>query len=123
MSGKPKFKVERGGLQLKHDCAGLLSMGNSGKNSNSSQFFFTLDKAPQCDGKHVIFDKVVSGMAVVRAMEEVGKQGETETPLVPVTITNCGIYSSLEQAGAGVWFDQPDTVVFLQSLWDDHEWP
>jgi cyclophilin family peptidyl-prolyl cis-trans isomerase len=26
-------------------------MANSGKNSNSSQFFFTVAPAPQCDGK------------------------------------------------------------------------
>jgi cyclophilin family peptidyl-prolyl cis-trans isomerase len=28
-----------------------MSMANSGKNSNSSQFFFTLGAAPQCDGE------------------------------------------------------------------------
>ena len=37
-----KFKDERPGLLLEHDQKGTLSMGNSGKNSNSSQFFMTL---------------------------------------------------------------------------------
>lgn len=46
-----KFNDEKPGLKLKHDAAGILSMANSGKNSNSSQFFFTLAPAPQCDGK------------------------------------------------------------------------
>jgi cyclophilin family peptidyl-prolyl cis-trans isomerase len=46
-----KFNDEKPGLKLKHDAAGLLSMANSGKNSNSSQFFFTLGPAPQCDGE------------------------------------------------------------------------
>ena len=46
---------ERAGLNLKHDRPGLLGMGNSGKNSNTSQFYVTLGKTPQCDGKHVIF--------------------------------------------------------------------
>lgn len=59
-----KFKDERAGLQLKHDTKGVLSMGNSGKNSNSSQFFITFKAAPQCDGKHVVFGKVVSGFEV-----------------------------------------------------------
>jgi hypothetical protein len=45
-----KFNDEKPGLKLKHDAAGVLSMANSGKNSNSSQFFFTLTPAPQCDG-------------------------------------------------------------------------
>ena len=59
-----KFKDERAGLQLKHDCRGVVSMGNSGKNSNTSQFFITFQAAPQCDGKHVVFGKVVSGFEV-----------------------------------------------------------
>jgi cyclophilin family peptidyl-prolyl cis-trans isomerase len=46
-----KFNDEKPGLKLKHDAAGILSMANSGKNSNSSQFFFTLAAAPQCDGE------------------------------------------------------------------------
>lgn len=46
-----KFNDEKPGLKLKHDAAGVLSMANSGKNSNSSQFFFTLAPSPQCDGK------------------------------------------------------------------------
>jgi cyclophilin family peptidyl-prolyl cis-trans isomerase len=46
-----KFNDEKQGLKLKHDAVGVLSMANSGKNSNSSQFFFTLAAAPQCDGE------------------------------------------------------------------------
>lgn len=62
--GGKKFKDERPGLQLKHDAKGVLSMGNSGKNSNTSQFFITFQPAPTCDGKHVVFGKVVSGFEV-----------------------------------------------------------
>ncbi len=32
-----KFKDDAGGLKLKHDRMGVVSMGNSGKNSNTSQ--------------------------------------------------------------------------------------
>ncbi|KAL3791422.1 hypothetical protein ACHAW5_005796 [Stephanodiscus triporus] len=67
--GGKKFKDERAGLGLRHDRAGLLSMGNGGKNSNTSQFFVTLDAAPQCDGRHVIFGEVISGMEVLRYVE------------------------------------------------------
>jgi len=45
-----KFKDEKAGLALKHDAVGVLSMANSGRNSNSSQFFLTLAPASQCDG-------------------------------------------------------------------------
>lgn len=55
-----KFKDERGGLTRRHDKAGIVSMCNSGKNSNTSQFFVTLREGgcPQCDGKHVVFGEV-----------------------------------------------------------------
>mmetsp|Transcript_36683 Transcript_36683/g.88392 ORF Transcript_36683/g.88392 Transcript_36683/m.88392 type:complete len:270 (+) Transcript_36683:692-1501(+) len=106
-----KFKDERAGLALKHDRAGLLSMGNSGKNSNTSQFFVTLDAvSPKCDGKHVIFGEVISGMEVVRAAEErcatTGEGGGE--PSVPVTIVDCGAYVPLATPGAGFWYDRPD---------------
>ena len=89
-------------------------MGNSGKNSNSSQFFFTLDKAPQCDGKHVIFGEVVSGGQVLRTAESFGSKsdGTTSTvdgtPTAPIRITDCGIFAPLQTPGAGYWYDQPD---------------
>ena len=38
-------------FHLDNVVAGVVSMANSGKNSNTSQFFFTLAPAPQCDGE------------------------------------------------------------------------
>ncbi len=111
-----KFKDEKAGLQLKHDRRGIVSMGNSGKNSNTSQFFITLDVngAPQCDGKHVVFGEVISGLDVLDAVNALaGSEGGE--PAVPVSITACGAFLPLFSPGAGYWFDQPDVESFLGS--------
>eukprot|EP00629_Pelagomonadales_sp_RCC1024_P013127 CAMPEP_0119294584 /NCGR_PEP_ID=MMETSP1329-20130426/48278_1 /TAXON_ID=114041 /ORGANISM="Genus nov. species nov., Strain RCC1024" /LENGTH=194 /DNA_ID=CAMNT_0007295477 /DNA_START=24 /DNA_END=605 /DNA_ORIENTATION=+ len=53
---------------LKHVGAGVLSMANSGPNTNKSQFFVTLAPAPWLDGKHAIFGRVAAGMGTVRRL-------------------------------------------------------
>jgi peptidylprolyl isomerase len=101
-----KFKDERGGLLLKHE-KGVISMGNSGKNSNTSQFFITFADAPHCDGKHVVFGKVVSGMEVLDAVEAMGNKDGGE-PRVMISVTDCGAFHPLHTPGSGYWFDRPD---------------
>eukprot|EP01104_Vermistella_antarctica_P017926 TRINITY_DN6486_c0_g1_i1.p2 TRINITY_DN6486_c0_g1~~TRINITY_DN6486_c0_g1_i1.p2 ORF type:complete len:282 (-),score=76.48 TRINITY_DN6486_c0_g1_i1:1299-2090(-) len=73
-----------------HSQAGVLSMANSGPNTNSSQFFITLDVAPHLDDKHVVFGNVVSGMNVVRQMEFV-TTSTNDKPITPVVIKECGM--------------------------------
>jgi cyclophilin family peptidyl-prolyl cis-trans isomerase/predicted DsbA family dithiol-disulfide isomerase len=54
--------------KLRFDKAGVLGMANAGPDTNGSQFFITMNPAPQLDGKYTIFGHVTSGMEVVEAL-------------------------------------------------------
>ena len=64
-------------------------MANAGRNSNSSQFFITLDAMPHLDGKHVVFGKVVMGMEYVEAVCG-AVATPSGTPAREVHIADCG---------------------------------
>ncbi|XP_780113.2 peptidyl-prolyl cis-trans isomerase-like 1 [Strongylocentrotus purpuratus] len=53
---------------LKHTGAGVLSMANSGPNSNGSQFFLSLAPTQWLDGKHTIFGRVSDGISVLKRL-------------------------------------------------------
>lgn len=55
-------------MELKHTGAGIISMANSGPNTNGSQFFFTLAPTQWLDGKHSIFGRLSDGLSVLRRM-------------------------------------------------------
>ena len=61
--------------ELNHTGAGILSMANSGPNTNGSQFFLTLAPTQWLDRKHAIFGRLSGGMGVLKRMGMV----ETDT--------------------------------------------
>ena len=68
------FKDEN--FLLKHDSEGLLTMMNSGPNTNKSVFAITLDAASFLDDRHVVFGKVLKGLDVIKQIEALGtKEG------------------------------------------------
>lgn len=81
-----KFDDEN--FKLKHTGPMLLSMANSGPNTNGSQFFITTVKTSWLDGKHVVFGRILEGEDVVKTIEGFGSP--SGTPSKEVVIADSG---------------------------------
>ena len=82
----PSFDDES--FALKHEKPYLLSMANSGPNTNGSQFFITFKPTSWLNGKHVVFGEVIEGFEVVNALEAISSN--SGTPKKTATIKSCG---------------------------------
>ena len=76
--------------KLRHDKPGVLSMANSGPNTNGGQFFITLVPTPWLDRKHSVFGEVVEGMDVIerigKTKTKAGDRPATDIVMTSVTI-------------------------------------
>lgn len=88
--GDPGYKFDDEKNDLEHTGKGVLSMANSGPNTNGSQFFITEVATPWLNGKHTIFGKVIKGEATIDSIANVQK-GPQDKPVVPVVLEKVSI--------------------------------
>lgn len=85
----PTFNDEN--FIVSHTSGGVVSMANRGKDTNGSQFFFTLGAARFLDKKHVAFGKVLKGYQYVMAVNRLGPDAKAVKPRKPVKLTGCAV--------------------------------
>ena len=106
-SGDPGYKFPNEIVDsLRHNSSGILSMANSGPDTNGSQFFITLKETPWLDGMHTVFGKIVKGQEVVDKIGAV-ETGEGDRPVEDITIQEVNI---IRKGSAAEKFDAPKVL-------------
>lgn len=115
----------------KHDKPYLLSMANSGPNTNGSQFFITTVPTPHLDDKHVVFGEVLLGKGLVKHLENLPTE-PGDAPKEVVAITDCGEVSddvdlqkiaaeALEDGTGDVYAEFPEDELSLENVRDSEQ--
>ncbi|OQR88285.1 peptidylprolyl isomerase [Achlya hypogyna] len=79
--------------RLRHTDRGVLSMANSGTNTNGSQFFITFKECTYLDNKHSVFGRVVGGVDVLDAIEGVATD-KTDRPYDRIVIRAVQVFEN-----------------------------
>ncbi len=104
-SGSPGYKfMDEFHPDLKHDKPGILSMANSGRNTNGSQFFITEIPKPHLDNGYNIFGELIIGIDIQDSISNVKTAGGNK-PIEDVVIKELNIIRKGKEAKS---FDAPN---------------
>lgn len=79
--------------QLQHNARGIVSMANSGPDTNGSQFFILYSKQPHLDNVYTVFGRVIHGFDILDAMEKVPVDGK-DRPTKEIRIESVVIHAN-----------------------------
>lgn len=90
---------------------GVISMANSGPNTNGSQFFITVKETPLLNGSYSVFGKVLAGQEVADSISEVPRNNRDvpNTPVVMNTVEIIRIGKTFKKWDAIAAFDKGKT--------------
>eukprot|EP00887_Chlorella_sp_A99_P001089 scaffold14.g1089.t1 len=82
---------------LRHHKRGIVSMANSGPNTNGSQFFITYRPQAHLNGKYSVFAQVIDGQEVLDKLEASGRKvptGANDRPLQEIRLNRISIHAN-----------------------------